>query len=107
MFFFKMLETPLKCCSQKLTFLGALGTGAKAPVPKKSLKVFQNRFLMKFCNILKYLIGKLKNLHSNGCIVEMLRRPGQNLQVLSSIPSGLTHCFLPGSPSDELKTRST
>ena len=53
-------------------FPRVFGTGAKAPVPKNWLKVFQNRFLMQFCNILKYLIGKLKNLHSNGCIVEML-----------------------------------
>ena len=69
MFFCKMLETPLKRCSQKLTFLGALGTGAKAPVPKKSLKVFQNRYLMTFRNIFKHYIGKLKNLDSDIFIV--------------------------------------
>ena len=68
-FLYKMLETPLKCCSQKLTFLGALGTGAKAPVPKKSLKVFQNRCLMKFRNIFKHYIGILKNSDSDATIV--------------------------------------
>jgi wyosine [tRNA(Phe)-imidazoG37] synthetase (radical SAM superfamily) len=37
-----MLETPLKWCSQKCTFFWHFGTGSKAPVPKKLLKVFQN-----------------------------------------------------------------
>ena len=53
-FLYKMLETPLKCCSQKLTFWGAFETGAKAPVSKRSLKVFQNRSLIKFRNKLKH-----------------------------------------------------
>ena len=42
-----MLETPLKCCSQKCTFFRRFGTGAKAPVPKKSLKLFQKRLILK------------------------------------------------------------
>ena len=51
-----MLEKPLKCCSQKFTFFGAFGIGAKATVPKKLLNYFQNRCLLKFHNILKLLI---------------------------------------------------
>ena len=89
-----MLETPLKRCSQKLTFLGALGTGAKAPVPKKLLKVFQNMCLFKFRNILKLLIGKFIDPHSNGCIAEMTWCQAHNLEVPGSIPRDICDHFL-------------
>ena len=46
--FYKILETPLKRCPQKCTFFWRFGTPAKAGVPKKSLKVFQNRCILNF-----------------------------------------------------------
>ena len=69
MFFLQNAGNTFKTLLTKIDLFRRPWAGAKAPVPKKSLKVFQNRYLMTFRNIFKHYIGKLKNLDSDIFIV--------------------------------------